>query len=293
MTLLARLLPAAVLVAAASLLTDCTGASVLNALQPGLGVRQVHDVAYAEGPRHRLDVYAPESVRGGAPVVVFLYGGSWDSGDKDMYAFVGKALAARGIVAVIPDYRVYPEARYPAFLRDNAAALRWARDHAGTYGGDPHKLVLMGHSAGAYNAAMLALDRRWLGDVGMRPDRDLSAVIGLAGPYDFLPLDDETLEEIFAPAPSLKDTQPINHVGQPVPPVFLGAARGDDTVSPRNTRVLAAALRTSGASVEERYYDGLSHALLIGTLGDPVSLLAPVRDDVVAFIRRSTGEAAR
>lgn len=280
---------AAVLATACALFAaGCSPADVLSALQPAAGVRQAIDVAYGEGPRRRLDVYAPEGADGNAPVVVFLYGGSWESGDKAMYGFVGKALASRGLVAIIPDYRVYPEVKYPEFLQDNAAAVRWAVDRASDYGGDPRKLVLMGHSAGAYNAAMLTLDTWWLGEVGLQPGGDVTAMVGLAGPYDFLPLTSQTLKVIFAPAGDLEDTQPVNHVPRQPPPMFLAAARGDETVLPRNTERLAAAVRDQGGSVIERYYDGLSHALVIGVFGDPVSALAPVRSDVIEFINEQT-----
>lgn len=270
------------------LLAGCSGTDVLNAVQSGRGVETARGLAYGEGERRRLDVYAPADAEA-APVVVFFYGGSWDSGDREMYEFVGNALAERGFVTVIPDYRVYPEIRYPTFLRDSASAVRWARDHAAEFGGDPGRLVLMGHSAGAYNAAMLAFDPRWLGGTGLSPD-DLDAFVGLAGPYDFLPLKDETVKEIFSTAEDMADTQPVNHVRRDPPPVFLGYATGDETVDPRNSKRLAEAVREAGGRVELRSYEGLSHALLVGTLGNPVSLLAPVREDVVAFIEAVTAK---
>ena len=142
----------------------------------------VKDAAFGNNPRQRLDVYRPRTIGPAAlPIIIFFYGGSWSSGSKSGYSFVGRALASRGFLVVIPDYRLVPEARFPVFLEDNAMAVRWVRAHGAALGGEPGRLILAGHSAGAYNAAMLALDPRWLGI-----DRQwVCGLIGLAGPYDF------------------------------------------------------------------------------------------------------------
>ena len=143
--------------------------------------------AYGEGARRTLDVYRPVHGALGAPVAVFFYGGGWNSGKKEDYKFVGAALAERGVIAIIPDYRIYPEVRFPSFLEDAAQAVRWSRDNAANFGGDPNRLILIGHSAGAYMAAMLALDPRWLAPVGLVPQCDVTGWVGLAGPYDLSP----------------------------------------------------------------------------------------------------------
>lgn len=284
--------PLARLAAAASLgLTagGCSSTGVLNALEPKGGVEARRDLAYAPGPRHTLDVYRPRRADGHAPVVVFIYGGGWDSGSKAMYGFVGDALARHGYVAVIPDYRLYPQVVWPAFLQDNALAVRWARDHAAELGGDPSRLVLMGHSAGAYDAVMLAVDGRWLQAVGLDPRRDVRAVVGLAGPYDFLPLDTDKLKTIFGPPAQRPDTQPINHVDGHAPPLLLAHDVGDTVVRPLNTDHMAAKVRAAGGTVEERYYKGLSHPLMIGAIAAPLRFLAPVLRDVTTFIDANTG----
>lgn len=285
--------PTALLAAAATLLGACSGLAVLNAVEPSGGVATTLGVAYAPGPRGLLDVYRPAAARTPAPVVVFIYGGGWDSGRRLDYRFVGLSLARRGYVAVVPDYRLYPQVRWPAFLQDNALAVRWARDHAAEYGGDPARMVLMGHSAGAYDAVMLGLDRRWLGEVGMDPRRDLKGVVGLAGPYDFLPLDTDKLKDIFGPPEGRPATQPINHVSQDEPPLFLGVDLGDTVVRPGNTTRLAARARAAGAQVEVREYKGLSHPLLVGAIGAPLRFLAPVLADSAAFIDDRTGIASK
>jgi acetyl esterase/lipase len=263
----------------------CSGLAVLNAAEPAGGVAVVRDIAYGPGPRGRLDVYRPARGEGPAPVVVFFYGGGWDSGRKDLYAFVGRALARRGLVAVIPDYRVYPEARWPDFVQDSAKAVAWARVHAAEHGGDPGELYLMGHSAGAYNAVMLAVDRRWLGAEGLDPRRDLKGVIGLAGPYDFLPLRSDRLKVIFGPEAQRPDTQPINHVDGANPPLLLVTDVADKVVDPGNTTRMAARVRAAGGPVETRAYAGVSHSLMIAAVAAPLRFLAPVFDDAVGFVQ--------
>ena len=205
------------------LLTGCSPATVLNFLAWRHGVEIARSIAYGEGSRRTLDVYRPRAVKG-APVVVFFYGGSWQDGSKQVYQFVASALARSGYVTVAPDYRVYPEVRYPAFLDDGARAVRWTKDNVARFGGDPGKLFIMGHSAGAYNAAMLALDDCWLGKVDLAPDRDIAGLIGISGPYDFLPLRDGNLKIIFGGAND-PTTQPINHVTSGAPPGAAGDRR--------------------------------------------------------------------
>jgi len=272
-------------IAAAVGLSGCSGIDTLNALQPKTGVEIVRDIAYEPGPRHGLDIYRPTGADGHTPVVVFLYGGGWDSGNKAEYAFAGAALARHGFVAVIPDYRIYPDVRWPAFLQDSAAAVAWTRAHVGSYGGDAGDMFLMGHSAGAYGAVMLAVDRRWLGAVGLDPRKDLRGVIGLAGPYDFLPVRTDELKAIFGPPDQRPDTQPINHVDGANPPLFLATDTADKVVDPGNTTRMAAKVAAAGGPVETRYYKGLSHALLMGAVGAPLRFLAPVLADCLRFMR--------
>jgi acetyl esterase/lipase len=273
-----------------AMLAACSSVALLNMVEPRAGLRVLHDLRFKGGPRGTLDVYEPRGVRGQAPVVVFIYGGSWDSGRKSQYAFVGEALASRGVLTVIPNYRLYPQIRWPSFLEDNADAVRWARDHATDFGGDPRQLFLMGHSAGAYEAVMLALDPRWLRAVGIDARRDLRGVIALAGPYDFLPLRTNKLKAIFGPRAQRPATQPINYVTGRNAPLFLATDTADRFVDPGNTTRLAARLRAAGGPVDVRYYRGLSHGLLLGTIAAPLRFLAPVLRDLMGFIRAHVAE---
>jgi acetyl esterase/lipase len=184
-----------------------------------LGIQLTRSIAYAERSRHRLDVCRPRNAVG-APVIIFFYGGAWQSGYKELYRYVAKALARRGYVAVVPDYRIYPEVCYPDFLDDGAFVVRWVKGNIARFGGDPDKLFLKGHSAGAHIAAMLSIDGRWLGKVGLNPRHDIAGLIGLAGPYDLMPLRDEKLKVIFG-GTDRPETQPIFHVSPGAPPALL------------------------------------------------------------------------
>ncbi|MDB5479595.1 MAG: esterase/lipase [Caulobacteraceae bacterium] len=259
------------------------GVAILALSSPG-AVDVKHNLAYASGDRGHFDVYVPRRANRRAPVVVFLYGGSWQSGNKGLYRFVGRSLASRGFITVIPDYRVYPEVRYPTFLRDNALAVAFVQRHAADWGGDPGRLFLIGHSAGAYNAAMLALDPRWLGEVGLDPRRDLAGVVGLAGPYDFLPLRDATLKTIFGPTDQRPDTQPINHVDGHAAPMLLLAGDRDATVDPGNSARLTAAIRAHGGSASAHIYPGLGHVSVLTSISGLFRRRGGVLDGVTAFV---------
>jgi acetyl esterase/lipase len=256
---------------------------LINALAPRRRVRIVAGQTYGAGPRHRLDLYVPAATERPAPTVLFFYGGGWEEGERADYRFVGAALAARGVLTVVPDYRLYPEVRHEGFLADGAAALRWLRGRLGEFGGDPGRIVLMGHSAGAYIAAMLALDPRWQGG-------RLAGVIGLAGPYDFEP-DTPARRAMFPAGAALAGALPVTHAGPGAPPMLLATGTRDRTVAPRNSAALAAALRAAGVRVVERRYRVLGHKLVLGALARPLHLATPVLADCLRFIADPLGVA--
>lgn len=271
------------LMALPMLLAGCGSADLVNRLAPRDDFRLVADLAYGANPRQKLDLYLPvPAAPGPAPVVVFFYGGNWQEGKKEQYLFLGEALAARGFIVVIADYRLYPEVRYPAFIEDGAAAVRWTLAHVAEYGGDPARVSVMGHSAGAYIALMLALDREWLGEDRAR----IAAAVGLAGPYDFLPLTDPAFKIMFSTAPDLRDTQPITYADGSAPPVLLVTGRLDMIVSPGNTMRLAARIRAKGGTVETDYFSLLGHITLIGAFAEPLRRVTGVLGDVTRFLDR-------
>jgi acetyl esterase/lipase len=263
-------------------------AQALNLLAALGGGTRLADQAYGPLPRQRFDLYSPDAAAprppGGFPLVVFFYGGSWNSGERADYRFVGQALAAHGVVVMAADYRLYPEVRYPDFLGDCALATAHALTHAAALGADPKRVIVMGHSAGAYNAAMLALDPRWLGATRHSPT-ELAGWIGLAGPYDFVPIKNPQVQPVFHHPDVPPQSQPLAHAQQHAVPTFLGAAVSDTVVSPaRNTQALAEALTANSTPVTLRLYERTNHMSLIGAMAWPLRWLAPVLDDVVAFV---------
>lgn len=277
-----------------ALLTACSALDVLNATVPSDTYRSRADLAYGNQPRQKVDVYLPSQrladkalAMGGAPMVVFFYGGSWSSGDRADYRFVGEALAAQGIVTVVADYRLSPEVRFPVFLQDSALATRWAFDNAQKYGADPARIFAMGHSAGAYNAAMLALDKRWLGAVGLSPTQ-LAGWIGLAGPYDFLPIGDRKTQVAFDWPNTPADSQALFHASSASPPALLLAPEQDRLVNTQRSTVgMAQRLKSSGVQVESELFDTVSHVTIVAAMASVLRGRAPVLERVTDFVKRN------
>jgi acetyl esterase/lipase len=257
--------------------------ALLNLLTPKQWAsrRVAHALAYGADKRQVLDIYAPRSGDGPWPVVYFVYGGSWADGERRYYEFVGRALAAAGLVVVIIDYRLVPQIEYPAFLEDCAAGLAWAVEHIAGYGGDPTRLALMGHSAGAYNAIMLILANHLAPDVAAR----VRTFVGLSGPYDFYPFDVPVSLRTFGAVRDPKGTQPVNLVRPGLPPMLLITGDSDKLVYPRNTVALAAKLREAGNTVTETHYPGLGHAGTLLALGALGRRRGPVLKDSIAFLK--------
>jgi acetyl esterase/lipase len=244
-------------------------------------------IAYGGERRQKLDVYVPnETAKGQRPVVIFWYGGSWDSGNRNSYRFVGAALAEQGFVTVLPDYRLYPGVKFPIFLEDGAEAVAWVQKHAAEFGGDPHHIVLMGHSAGAHMAAFLALNHEFLAKHGARP-ADIAGLVGLSGPYILAP-NTRTLHTIFGKPYTETDWQPARFVSREAPPAFLAHGLNDTLVSVKQTERLRDALRANDVRVEAALYPGLGHADTVAALSIPARGRAPVLDQASKFIRSVT-----
>lgn len=276
--------PLIALVFAALLLTGCSGPQVLNTFTPSNGYNLASNLPYDPANALTLDVYTPDGAQN-APVVVFFFGGRWAEGDKLQYKFVGQALASRGIVAVIPNYRLYPAARFPAFVEDGAKTVKWAKNNIGSYGGSPDKLFVMGHSSGAHIAAMLALNESYLKGVGGSRSW-LRGMIGLAGPYNFLPITDPELRDIFGPPEKFEQSQPVFFADGQNPPLLLLHGENDEIVWPANTRSLAKAVSHAGGPVETVLYPKMSHSFIIGALGSMLRNSSDVINHVDDFVRR-------
>lgn len=276
----------AVLAAVVLGLAACSPLRTINILTPSDTYSLVSDIAYGQNPRQRLDIYKPLSPQQPVPVVVFFYGGSWTGGSRTDYKFVGEALAARGIMTVIADYRLSPEVVYPAFVEDSAAAVAWTVRHIAEQGGDLKRLFVMGHSAGGYNAAMVALDQRWLAAQGLQPSV-LHGWIGLAGPYDFIPIENNDIKPAFLYPNTPRESQPIHHVTAASPPALLLAGSADDIVDPkRNTLQMADLLKAQGVPVQVEIFEGVGHPMMIGVVWKPLRSRAPVLERVVDFVKQ-------
>jgi acetyl esterase/lipase len=242
------------------------------------------NIAYGPAPQNRLDIYAPDKpAQGPRPVVVFWHGGRWRYGDKADYRFVGAALAESGYVVAIANYRHYPQVKMPGFMDDAARAAQWAAAHAGEYGGDPRRLFLMGHSAGAHLAALVTLDRRYFAATG-QPIPRIAGVIGLSGPYDFLPLMEEDVQDMFGPPELYPVSQPINFVRADAPPMLLVQGLADETVWPKNSRNLATALTALNVPVTLKLYPKRSHSDTVAALTTLLRGRAPTLADIKSFV---------
>jgi len=256
----------------------------------GAGARQVAEAVAFGSHGQTLDIWAPANPAADKlPVVIFWYGGGWAKGDRAAYAFAGRALAREGFLVVIPDYRKVPQVRFPAFLEDGAEAVRWTQDNIAGHGGDPAQIAFMGHSAGAYQAVMLALDTKWLTAAGVDPEA-VKAAVGLSGPYDFYPFDSPRSIAAFSQWPRPEETQPITYARSDAPPLLLVTSDGDTTVRPRNANNLAAKLRELGAPIEVENYGPLDHEEVVMALSKPFRSKGPVLADSVAFLKAQMGE---
>jgi acetyl esterase/lipase len=278
----------------AFLLSACSPINALNAITPSGTYTLAEGIAYGSNARQRLDIYKPTSPApaGGYPVAVFFYGGSWNTGERGQYKFVGEALASRGVVTVIPDYRLYPEVKYPDFLNDSAMAMAYALKNTAALGGNPKRVFVTGHSAGGYNAGMLALDARWLAATGHSP-KELAGWAALAGAFDFFPTSNEDVQPVFFHPNYPKGALPIEHVTAASPRAFFAVAVEDKLVYPeKNTDPMAAKLRALGVPVEVKRYDNVSHITLAGALSRPLRWKAPVLDDLSAFLNQTPAKNA-
>ena len=249
-------------------------------------VERVARVRLGDAPTQTLSLYRARQTATPAPMLLFVHGGSWDWGDPRDYGFVARSLAPEGFVVALAGYRLGEEGRYPAMLEDTAQAIGWLHANAAQYGGDPERIYLAGHSAGAYNVVQVALEPRWLAAEGV-PASAIRGVVGMAGPYDFFPFDKDSTHAAFGGAPDPAATQPINHVSPQAPSMLLLTGSEDTTVKPRNTRALAAALEAAGVPVETHYYEGLDHSDVLVRLASPWRRKPELRDDILRFLVRT------
>lgn len=259
----------------------------LNTTDHRHGIESERGITFDASTGLKLDVYRPAGAVD-APVVVFFHGGSWTGGKRQWYRFVGTALASRGIVTVIADYRKYPQVKMDGFMTDAARAVAWAHAHAGEFGGDATHLFIMGHSSGGHIAGLLATDGRWLQKQGMATGQ-LAGFIGLAGVYDFVPIapNEKDMLGMFGHAPSEQHrAQPIDFVDGDEPPMLLLHGLADKEVEVHNSTSLADIMKAHGEPVTLKLYPGIGHSGLLFALSTPLQGKKPVLDDIVSFIHQ-------
>jgi acetyl esterase/lipase len=242
------------------------------------------DIPFGGDERQKLNIWTPASGAKNAPVLVFFYGGSWRDGARRFYDFYGRALATQGFVVVIPDYRVTPKYRFPAFVEDGASAVAWTYTNITKYGGDPARISLSGHSAGAHIAAMVTLDKQWLAKAGA-PENVIRSFVGLAGPYDFLPFTTDTSKAAFAHEADASITQPITFARKDAPPMLLLTGLEDTTVKPRNSQNLSKAQTALGTKAALIEYPGIDHSEIIQSFAQPFRDKSPALADTLKFLR--------
>ena len=243
-------------------------------------------VSYGPSEKQYLAVYTPgQPASEPMPVILFVHGGSWNKGDPEDYGFVGRSFVPEGFVVVLAAYRLHPEAVYPAMLEDTAAAIAWTQANIAEHGGDPSRITVSGHSAGAYNVAMAALEQRWIEQAGGNP-AGIAGVVGLAGPYDFYPFDSDSTRASFGHVEQGEITQPINHINESAPPMLLIHGEADTLVRPRNTHALAKALSEEGKQVETLFLPEADHNQPLLAMASPWRRDRTVHDAIVGFAGR-------
>lgn len=263
------------------LLTSCSPLHLVNTISTENDGMTVSDERYGKAPRQQLDIYVPERIVAGSPVVVFFYGGSWKRGEKGNYAFVGHSLSRKGFVTVIPDYRLYPDVTFPAFVEDGAKVLAWVRGHLEQA---RNGIVVMGHSAGAHTAALLAFDKRYLEKMG-QPSSIVSGMIGLAGPYGFNPMEFKSTKPIFAEVESIEKTKPITFACSDQLPLLLLHGLDDSVVIPENSRELKRRVYACGGNVRYVELDDIGHFSILLGLSDSFLAEEAIQSSIERFLQ--------
>ena len=262
-----------------ALLVACSGVRVLNAITPSGSYKLAKDISYTQGARQALDIYQPNEPRANAPIIVFIHGGSWDSGSKNIYKFIGESFASEGYTTVIPNYRLYPEVRYPEFINDTAAAIAFT---AKRYENSP--LIIISHSAGAYNAVMVSVAPKYLKSQGVDVCQTIAGTVGMAGPYGALKLKKEPYITIFPDRHVGKDA-PLHLINGPTPPLFLPIGDKDTTVSDLQGRELAKKIEARGGKAEFKLYPGLNHTDMAKVLSKYFDEDTTLKTDILRFIK--------
>jgi len=259
-------------------LAGCAPVNLLNAVTPSGSFSKAEDISYGPLERQKLDIYKTDSPKAGAPAIVFIHGGSWYEGSKDIYKFLAEGFTKDGYDVLVPNYRLYPETKYPGMIEDSAKAIAFAAEQ---YPGRP--LVVMGHSAGAYNTLMVMLDPQYAKGAGLDVCGRVAGAVSLSAPTGIIPLDSEPFITIF-PARFTGSDAPLNNVSSPTPPIFFGHGLDDKTVYPQNSQALADKIEARGGTTVIKTYAGMNHTEAVQFLSRRFDGKATLKADIVSFI---------
>lgn len=237
------------------------------------------DIAYGSLDRQKYDLYLPPKVDNDTPVLFFIYGGSWESGRKSSYSFVGKTFSKEGFITVVPDYRLFPQVSFPAFVNDAALAFAKVRQKYPN-----RKIFVSGHSAGAQIGALLTLDGKYLARQNLLACRDIAGFIGLAGPYDF-EVTEEKFKQIF-PENIRPQSQAVNFASGKAAPSLLLHGKTDVTVHAEDSKILGRKLNAAGNLSEVKLYNGVGHINIVAALSPLLGIVSPTKRDMVSFMKK-------
>ena len=240
------------------------GLSAIN-ISARLGPYELKSHSYGDSPRHHLDWYRGDGDH--RPVVVILYGGNWQSGQRSDYRFVADALIRMNCDVVIPDYRLYPDVRFADILKDVRQALAFVKDKVST------PIILVGPSAGAQLGALLALET---------DNSDLVAFVGMAGPYDFYPFTEDEHWDLFSP--DYEISQPINFVSATAPPFYLLHGEDDQRVRRGHSKSLMQKQNEVGGVATREVYKDMGHVDIILSFSPFHRRGSQVVSDIQSFI---------
>ena len=265
------------LTASLTALAACAPVNILNGITPSGSFSKTKNVSFGDLPRQKMDIYRADEPRENAPVIVFVHGGSWDSGSKNIYKFLAEGFTQDGFDVVVPNYRLYPDVRYPVFIEDNALAV------AQTAKRFPNRpIALMGHSAGGYNVLMLGLVPKYLEAVGVDRCSQIAGIAALSAPVGIVPLDSEPLTTIF-PDRFTKSDAPLNRVSEPAPQMFLANGKYDKTVYPDNSIALGQKITQRGGNAQVKIYPKMNHIDAVKVLSRHFDGDSELKSDLVAF----------
>ena len=247
-------------------------------LKPSASVEVQSGITYVDGApkdaeKHKLDLYLPKDQKN-FPVLVFLHGGSWRTGDRSVYAAVGERFARAGIGVAIPSYRLMPQNPHPAQIEDTAAAFAGVVRNISERGGDASRIYLVGHSAGAHLAALLALDEKYLKKFDL-PRSTIRGVIAMSGVYNVDKL------ETFLATGDKHDASPLAHVHVGSPPFLITYCQWDYFGLPKQARDFTVTLKKNFVPAQILYLPGENH------ISEVVSLVrdhSPLVETILATI---------